>query len=137
MGQYYARPGRLLRRVANPIAMRLGVATTLVVKGRHTGAVRRTPVKVLAHQGARYLVSPRGEAEWVKNLRASGEGHLRRWGSEKPFRTVELLEGEERRPIIEEYKRRYGAIPFIGEQFRIRPDPADHPVFRIDAAQNP
>ncbi|HEU4487976.1 MAG TPA: nitroreductase/quinone reductase family protein [Actinomycetota bacterium] len=116
--------------------MRLGVATTLIVKGRNTGAVRRTPVKVLAHHGARYLVSPRGEAEWVKNLRASGEGHLRRWRSEKPFRAVELPEAE-RRPIIEEYKRRYGAIPFIGEQFRSRPDPADHPVFRIGPAQSP
>jgi deazaflavin-dependent oxidoreductase (nitroreductase family) len=116
--------------------MRLGVATTLVVKGRHTGVVRRTPVKVLEHHGARYLVSPRGETEWVKNLRASGEGHLRRWGSEKPFRALELPEGE-RRPIIEEYKRRYGAIQFIGEHFRIRPDPADHPVFRIEPAQSP
>jgi deazaflavin-dependent oxidoreductase (nitroreductase family) len=133
MGQpgNYAKPGRLVRSVANPIAMRLGVATTLVVKGRRTGASRRTPVKVLDHHGALYLVSPRGEADWVKNLRVAGIGRLNRWGREKPFRAVELPEPE-RPPIIEEYRKRYGAIPFIGEQFRARPHPSDHPVFRIE-----
>src|SRR3989304_6022753 len=47
---------------------------TLEVKGRRTGAVRSTVVTSVEHEGVRYLVSPRGESEWVRNVRAAGGG---------------------------------------------------------------
>lgn len=42
------------------------------VRGRTSGRPRRTVVNLLALNGRRYLVSPRGDAEWVRNLRAAG-----------------------------------------------------------------
>lgn len=64
------RPGWFVRKVANPVVARLGMATTLVVRGRSSGAERSVPVNVLEHGGKRYLISARGESDWVKNLRA-------------------------------------------------------------------
>ncbi len=48
----------------------------LEVRGRSSGQPRRTPVNLLTLDGVRYLVAPRGETQWVRNLRASGEGRL-------------------------------------------------------------
>ena len=48
----------------------------LEVRGRKTGAPRRTPVNLLTLDGRRYLVAPRGHTQWVRNLRAAGEGEL-------------------------------------------------------------
>src|SRR3989304_3676390 len=54
---------------------------TLEVKGRRTGAVRSTVVTSVEHEGVRYLVSPRGESEGVRNVRAAGgAGATRRGG---------------------------------------------------------
>ena len=47
------------------------------VRGRTSGQPRRTPVNLLTFESARFLVAPRGETQWVRNLRAaSGEGTL-------------------------------------------------------------
>ena len=44
---------------------------TLEVKGRRSGQPRSTVVNEVQYEGERYLVSPRGEAEWVRNVRAA------------------------------------------------------------------
>ena len=67
----YLKPPAFTRRLANPLAMRLngrGVATLTVV-GRRTGVPRKVPVIPVEVEGIRYLVSPYGESEWVRNLR--------------------------------------------------------------------
>ena len=48
----------------------------LEVKGRKSGEWRQTPVNPLPFEGGTYLVAPRGHTQWVRNLRASGEGRL-------------------------------------------------------------
>ena len=126
----YLKPNWILSRVANPIIMRLGVATTLAVRGRKTGSWRTVPVNVLEVDGHRYLVAPRGETEWVRNLRAAGGGELRRRGSVEPFRAVEVPATEKPR-LIELYRQRWGKQ--TAGQFAALPYPADHPVFRIEA----
>jgi deazaflavin-dependent oxidoreductase (nitroreductase family) len=128
-GRPYLRPGRLLRRVTNPLLMRLGILPTLAVRGRRSGAWRVAPVNVLEHGGARYLVSPRGEAQWVRNLRASGTGELRRRGQTETFRAAEIPV-EQRAPLIDAYLARWGRQ--VRALFAQLPDPADHPVFRLD-----
>ena len=45
--------------------------------GRTSGEPRRTVVNLLTVDGVRYLVAPRGETQWVRNLRAAGSGTLR------------------------------------------------------------
>ena len=88
----YLRPPFFTRRVFNPLAMRFGLggSATLVVAGRSTGAELRVPVIPVEVDGARYVVSTRGESDWVRNLRATGTGHLERRGSAEAFTATDM-----------------------------------------------
>jgi deazaflavin-dependent oxidoreductase (nitroreductase family) len=44
----------------------------LRVRGRKTGTLRGVVVNVLRVDGVDYLVSPRGNTQWVRNVRAAG-----------------------------------------------------------------
>ncbi len=44
----------------------------LTVRGRKSGQPHSTPVVILEQEGKRYLLSPFGVVNWVRNLRASG-----------------------------------------------------------------
>ena len=58
----------------------------LYVKGRTSGEWRTTPVNPLRlADGTRYLVAPRGNTQWVRNLRAAGGGELRIGRKVEPF----------------------------------------------------
>lgn len=126
--QRYLRPPWFVSRVMNPLLMLFGRKPTLAVRGRRTGKVRVVPVNVLDLDGRRYLVSARGETEWVRNLRAAGEGELRQRGRVQPFRPVEVADTDKPR-IIAAYRERWDReVKALFEQL---PDPADHPVFRM------
>lgn len=62
----------------------------LTVKGRKSGLPRTIPIAVVEQQGNRYLVSPYGLVDWVRNLRAAGEAILTRGRSIDDVRAVEL-----------------------------------------------
>jgi deazaflavin-dependent oxidoreductase (nitroreductase family) len=128
----YFRPPFLVRRVFNPIAMRFGISGTeaLAVRGRRSGEIRRVPVIPVEHAGARYLVSPRGETQWARNLRSAGEGELRGKRGVERFRAIEVPVAE-RPPIIAAYQAVAGRA--VASFFTALPDAADHPVFRLDA----
>src|SRR5436305_14849953 len=102
----YLRPGWFIQKIANPLVARFGMATTLAVRGRKSGEWRRVPVNVVELDGARYLLAPRGTTEWVRNLRAAGEGQLERGGKANPFRATELPD-EAKPPIIDAYLKRW------------------------------
>jgi deazaflavin-dependent oxidoreductase (nitroreductase family) len=125
----YLRPGWLTSRVVNPLLMRLGIVPTLAVRGRVSGEWRTVPVNVLELEGHRYLVAPRGDTEWVRNLRAAGQGELRRRARVDAFRATELPDAEKPR-IIEAYLARWGYQ--VNRYFAALPKPEDHPVFRMD-----
>ena len=125
----YHRPGWLTRKIANPIVARLGLATTLAVRGRTSGQWRRVPVNVLELDGSRYLVAPRGNAEWVRNLRAAGEGHIERRGKTESFRAIEIPD-EAKPPVLDAYLAHWHSQ--AAALFAALPDAADHPVFRIE-----
>ncbi len=110
--------------------LELSGTRTLAVRGRRSGTVHRVPLIPVDVAGARYLVSPRGETDWVRNLRSAGEGELRgrREGVHR-FRAVELP-AEERPPVIAAYRRVAGRA--VRSFFEEMPDPADHPVFRLE-----
>lgn len=87
--------------------MRLGVSAKgsriLEHRGRSTGRVFRTPVNLLTHDGTAYLVAPRGETQWVRNVRAAdGELTLVLGRRRRTYRAVEVPV-EQRTPIIREY----------------------------------
>ena len=105
----YLAPGRFTRRVANPALAglaRLGLSIkgshVLAVRGRTTGEWRTTPVNPLELDGRRYLVAPRGHTQWVRNLRAAGEGELRLGRRHEPFRATELADAD-KPPVLRAY----------------------------------
>jgi deazaflavin-dependent oxidoreductase (nitroreductase family) len=145
MAEHYQRPGWFTTHVFNravALLTRLGVSVAgsriLEVRGRKTGEPRQTPVNLLTVDGTRYLVAPRGHTQWVRNLRASGEGRLLLGRRAEPFTATELAD-DEKPPLLREYLKRWkwevGAF-FAGvgpdasdeELRRIAPD---HPIFRI------
>ncbi len=72
----YVPSGFVMSHVVNPITLRLG-GPTLTVAGRRSGRPISTPVPPFEYKSALYLVSGGGETQWVRNLRAAGEGELR------------------------------------------------------------
>jgi hypothetical protein len=128
----YIRPGFLITYVANPIMRRLGGVPALIVRGRRSGRPLTVPMgEPLEVDGRRYLVSGRGETHWVRNLRAAGRGAFRTHGTTTAFRASEL-HGPEQRRIVDAYRAKLGHR--VDTYLRQIPDPADHPVFRMDPA---
>ena len=128
----YLRPPWSARVIGNRMAalFRPALVWQLSVRGRRTGAWHSVPVAVLDHDGGRYLMAPRGETDWVLNLRASGSARLTRQGHTEEI-TVTEVPAQARPPLIEAYLAAYGSFPSVAQTFRALPDPADHPTFRI------
>jgi hypothetical protein len=127
----YLKPNWFTKNVFNRIARATGVSgtETLAVRRRKSGGEQVVPVIPVDYGGARYVVSPRGETDWVRNARAAGELELRGKGGAQRFRTVEVpLEG--RGEIIPAYREKAGRA--IDGYWRKLPDDADHPVFRLE-----
>jgi hypothetical protein len=120
-----------VRRVFNPLAMRFGIGgtATLAVPRRRRGGTQTVPVIPIDLDGARYLVSTRGESDWVRNLRAAGRGELRTRQGVETFRATEVTV-DRRGPILSAYQTAGGTT--VKPYFAKLPDPADHPVFRIE-----
>ena len=119
-------------RVVSPLVMVTGVTDRLSVRGRRTGAERTVPLHVLEVAGERYLVAPRGEVEWVQNIRAAGEATLLRRGKPPERIGVEEITGPQRARLIDLYKERWGreVVDFWAQL----PRPEQHPVFRVVGA---
>ena len=79
----------------------------LAVRGRRSGEWRTVPVNLLTHEGARYLVAPRGHTQWVRNLRAAGgTGELRLGRRTEVFVADELADAD-KPEILRAYLRRW------------------------------
>jgi deazaflavin-dependent oxidoreductase (nitroreductase family) len=137
--------------VFNPLVAgltRLGVSVRgsriLAVRGRKTGAWRTTPVDLLTHEGARYLVAPSGVTQWVRNVRAGGDVELRRGGRREPVALVELTD-DEKLPVLRAYLRRWKVL--VRAFFQgVGPDAPDadlariapgYPAFRVSGPKPP
>jgi len=143
----YVRPSwtdALFNRLPYALA-RLGFSVygtrILAVRGRRSGTWRTAVVNLLDHDGARYLVSPRGETQWVRNLRAAGGGELRLGRRCESFVAREIADGD-KPAVLRAYLRRWR---FEGKAFfaGLAADPSDadllrvardYPVFRLTAA---
>jgi deazaflavin-dependent oxidoreductase (nitroreductase family) len=142
---YYRAPGWFTRNVFNPLVgmlTRQGVSVAgsrvLAVRGRTSGEWRTTPVNLLGFEGRRYLVAPRGETQWVRNLRAAGTGELRVGKQAEAFRGRELSD-DEKVPVLRAYLKRWKAetgIFFEGtgadsSDDEIRAIAPRHPAFEV------
>jgi len=143
MPSFYARPTGLTQLMNRCFSILASVGwtpkqmITLEVRGRKTGEPRSTVVNWVEHEGQRYLVAPRGETEWVRNVRAAGGEAVIRHGKRERVLLEEVPAGE-RAPIIQAYlpknamatKAHFGIEPDapLSEFERIA---ANHPVFRV------
>ena len=108
----YAELGFFTRGVFDPLvaffARRLGLslkgARLLSVRGRKSGEWRDTPVNLLSFAGRRYLVAPRGETQWVRNIRVSHRARLT-LGRTTETVTVEDVADHDKPPILRAYLR--------------------------------
>ena len=147
LANHYKAPGRVTRSVVNPLVsalVKLGVplkgAGVLSVRGRTTGDWRSVPVNPLSFEGEQFLVAPRGETQWVKNMRAAASGRIRRGRRTHEFTAVELddaMKPQVLRAYLKEWAWEVGAF-FDG----VGADSTDeqlasiapkHPIFRITA----
>jgi deazaflavin-dependent oxidoreductase (nitroreductase family) len=140
----YHKPGWFTAHVFNPLielTTRLGLspagAKQLAVRGRKSGEWRTNPVNPFELDGHTYLLSPRGNTQWARNLRAAGEGELRTGRKAQRFTATEVPAGQ-RLPMLRLYMDKWAweVKGFMGidadasdeELRRIAPD---HPVFEI------
>ncbi len=134
----YLKPPWMQRRVGNRVAplFRQSLISKLSVPGRRSGRWHTVPVAVLENGGERYLVSYRGESDWVRNLRASHRGRLSKQKRVEEIAVVEVPAAD-RAPLLEAYSARFGKMPTVAAVLRALPDPADHPMFRITVSTSP
>ncbi|WP_019927104.1 nitroreductase family deazaflavin-dependent oxidoreductase [Nocardia sp. BMG111209] len=101
----------IFNKVANWLP-RLGISVAgsrlLAVRGRKSGEWRTTMVNLLVDaDGVRYLVAPRGNTQWVRNLRAAGSGELRLGRSTETFTAVEVADAD-KVPVLRLYLQKWG-----------------------------
>lgn len=116
----------------NRVLVAAGLTDALRVRGRTSGLAREMAANVLTLDGRRFLVAPRGNTQWVRNLRAAGTCEVRLRRGRWTAMTAREVPVPERQPYIDAYLRRWGWQ--VGPQFRALPDPADHPVFELRPA---
>ncbi|SFR93026.1 deazaflavin-dependent oxidoreductase, nitroreductase family [Microbacterium sp. cf046] len=144
MGARYVRPSGIdsvfngaigwLTKIGLPFAG----SRVLSVRGRSSGEWRSTPVNPLRVGGDRYLVSPRGHTQWVRNIRVSGEGRLASGRRTEQFHAVEVAD-QEKPPILRAYLRAWAwevgrffeNVDASASDERLLEIAPDFPVFRI------
>ena len=148
MSARYVKPDWFTNNVFNPtvaLFTRLGVSVwgsrVLRVRGRKSGEWRESPVNLLTFEGQRYLLAPRGNTQWVRNIRVSQEGELK-LGSRVEKIRVEEIPDDRKVPILRAYLKRwkfevgmfFQGVSAESPEADVRRIAPDHPVFKIDRA---
>jgi deazaflavin-dependent oxidoreductase (nitroreductase family) len=132
----------LIRRIVGA-GMPFGPNVLLTVRGRTSGVPRTFPVAIVEVGGRRFVQSPFGEVNWVRNLRASGEAVVSKGRRRESVDAIEVAP-EEGGPILREalapYVRSRLMSKVLGRFFDLRPasTPEDyvaearrHPMFEL------
>ncbi len=110
----------------------------LQVRGRKSGRLYSTPVNLLEIGGSQYLVAPRGNTQWVRNVQSSLELSLKKGVKVHRFRARELPDSE--KPVLlKEYLsryqktvQRYFSIPANSDLNSFTKIANRHPVFELE-----
>ena len=116
--------------ILNPLIRRLlgaglpfGPNVLLTVRGRRTGEPRTFPVAILELDGRRYVQSPFGEVNWVRNLRVAGEAVVTRGRERETVSAVEVppdAGGPILRDALAPFFRSRLLAPVAGRLFHLR-----------------
>ncbi|HWV24190.1 MAG TPA: nitroreductase/quinone reductase family protein [Thermomicrobiales bacterium] len=128
---------RLMSFLIGTVGLNVQGAMVLDVRGRRSGRVSSRPVNPLTLGSERYLLSPQGETQWVRNIRATGEGTLRRGRTVEVFR-VEEVPDDEKLPIMRAYLERWSwqvkslmGVDKTASDAALQQIAPTHPVFRL------
>jgi hypothetical protein len=143
---HYKSPDWFTTHVFNKVVAgltRMGVSVlgsrVLEHRGRTSGELHHTPVNLLNLDGTQYLVAPRGETQWVRNVRHS-DGHMVLiLGRRRQICRATEIAPADAVPVLRAYLRKWKFE--VGMFFDgITPDATDeewalaapkHPVFKI------
>jgi deazaflavin-dependent oxidoreductase (nitroreductase family) len=109
----------------------------LTVRGRKSGQPRTVVLAIMERNGKRYVGSPYGIVDWVRNLRVAGEAILTRGRRSETVNVIELPKGEAALVLREEIK---GGNPF-GHFYGVTADSSleeferatiSHPLFVLE-----
>ena len=109
----------------------------LTVRGRKSGQLRTVAIAIMQRDGKRYVGSPYGLADWVRNLRAAGEATLTRGQRSESIRATEVPPSEAALVIREEIKagnpfiRLYG-VTAESSQEELERAAVSHPLFVLE-----
>jgi len=131
-------------RIINPLIIaltKLGLsvrgAHVVAVRGQQTGKTQEVPVNPVEVECTRYLVAPRGETQWVRNLRVAGVAELR-VGRRREQSRVTKLSDEGKPLVLRAYLRqwqretgRFFVVDANASDEELRRRAPDYPVFRI------
>jgi len=109
----------------------------LEVRGRKTGRVYSTPVNVLEYKKKKYLVAPRGDTQWVRNVIDSGKATLVKGTKRENIRLQPIgdeAKAETLKAYLDTYKltvQRYFPIPAGSPLKEFEPLAGRYPVFEV------
>ena len=110
----------------------------LTVRGRKSGLPRTVPVAIIRRNGKRYVGSPYGIVDWVRNLRAAGEAILTRGRRSETVNVIELPKGEAALVLREDIKggnpfSRYYGVTAEAPLEEFERAVVSHPVFLLES----
>ena len=136
----------------NPIIKRLlgaglpfGPNVLMTVRGRKSGTPHTFPVAILASDGRRFVQSPFGDVNWVRNLRASGTAILTKGAHREEVDAIALepeVAGTALREALAPYLRSRLTGIVVRHSFHVRADSSiedyvelarSHPMFELTA----
>lgn len=129
-----------MTNITNFLVGKLGLnmqgAMVLTVNGRKSGEPRSVVVNPLELDGATYLMSPRGETQWVRNLRANSSLTLHRGSNNKSYLAMEVHDEEMKFRVLRNYLNRWSwqvkSLMGVGKDVsddELRSIITKHPVF--------
>lgn len=117
------------------MGFKVGHMALITVRGRKSGQLRTTPIWLTEQNGQRWLMSPYGQVNWVRNLRAAGEATFTSGGRAEHVAVVEPETYEAAARLKQSLKE---APSFLHAYFNMKPDSPledfvrelpNHPIF--------
>lgn len=126
----YLKPPSTVTKVFNKLAMHstLWDVHTLEVARRNAVDPQRIPVIPLEHDGSLFIVSTRGESDWVKNVRAAGFVRLGQKGNFEKYVATEVP-SDGCADILTAYRKKAGRE--VNGYWKKLPGDPDHPTFEL------
>ncbi len=131
------KAGNAFMRSMLALGISLNGTTLITVPGRKTGRPQSTPITMVEFNGQRYVQSPFGSVNWVRNLRAAGKATLS-WGRRRETVIATELTPEQAAPVIKSILLH--APKVIRDYFDVTPessleefirDAPNHPMFAV------